>query len=177
MMVIGEDKNNDDSQKKRIDIGWGPKTPNSGARVEGESGQQFNERVLNGDGFSAKAAFPPQYEVGQDRDIVIETNRFAAVRATGSGKDYRFPQRDPIDAYIQEASDYQSEQGVHDQFWIHAAILNYRETKVGGNYSGFLIYDRRLIHSNRQSQIVNPENYLRLGMLLELPLATSNSLD
>jgi hypothetical protein len=80
---------------------------------------------LNGNRRSAEAAFSSKQKIGEDGYIIVKAYCLPAIRTTGSGKHNGFSQRDPIDANIEKAADYQPEKSIYERFRIHAAILDY----------------------------------------------------
>jgi hypothetical protein len=131
--------------------------PGLGAGIKCKSCQQFNQRILKRNWRSASATLSSKHEIGQNRNIVVEAYRFAAIRAARSGKDDRLLQRDPVNAYVEKTADYQAEQGVKDRFRSHPCILDYLGEKVEIKLSMHelrLTIDDLLI-VNRQSQTAN----------------------
>ena len=84
--------------------------PNLMKEQEGQQPvQRLYQRVAPGDGRMAGAAFCPQEEKADDRDIVIPADLVAALRAGRGGEDNRFLLRQPADADVEKRADDRAE--------------------------------------------------------------------
>jgi hypothetical protein len=81
MMIVDEYQDKDDRQEKRVHERRRRETPLGGARIESESGQQLDERILERDRLPAESALATQPKKREDRDVVVRPHGLAAARA------------------------------------------------------------------------------------------------
>ena len=78
--------------------------------VEQDSGQEFDQRIADGDGLAAEAALPTQREPGKDGQVMEPLELVFAVRAEGTlGFVDRHAEGQTVDADVQERTDDRAE--------------------------------------------------------------------
>ena len=115
MMIVGEYQHDDNGEEQGIDKSRRVKRPYAGGSEKGQTGQKLHERILHGNGSFTETAFSPQNQPGNYRYIVVWLYRIPALRTARTRADYRFSQRNPVNANIQETSDNKPEQGIENQ--------------------------------------------------------------
>src|ERR1019366_7497571 len=83
------------------------------AAQEGYGGQQLEEKVADGNGRAAVPAFPVQIQPGGQRDVQIPGDGELAVRTVGGRGDDALPQRQAVDADVEEAPNHGAEDEKH----------------------------------------------------------------
>src|SRR6185436_15829014 len=73
--------------------------------------QGFDQRIADADRRVAGAAPRAQRKPAENRDVLVPRQLAAALRARRRGPDDRLPQRQPVDAHVQEAADDGADSG------------------------------------------------------------------